>query len=159
MNVDLQTEQTEQVVRDFIARTLPKASLTHEAHLRVGLWHVLRYPDAVALDLLRERIRGFNEAAGGVNTSSAGYHETITRFYVLIIRHFVESIDSKRPIDELAQELIAHCGDRDLPLRHYTRERLFSVEARLHWVAPDLKPLPRVSLPTDAPTGSFEIQD
>jgi hypothetical protein len=150
MNVDLKTEQT---VREFIARTLPKAGLTHEAHLRVGLWHVLHYPDAVALDLLRERIRGFNEATGGENTPSAGYHETITRFYVLIIRHFVESIDSKRPVDELAQELIAHCGDRDLPLRHYTRERLFSVEARLNWVDPDLKPLPRISSPTNATYG------
>jgi hypothetical protein len=52
------------------------------------------------------------------------------------------STDQRRPLDELAQELIARCGDRELPLRHYTRERLFSVDARLRWVAPDLEPPP-----------------
>lgn len=134
--------ETDRIVREFIALTLPKGEWTHHAHLRVGLWHALHHPHDAALDLLRERIRAYNESTGGVNTSSAGYHETITRFYLGVIRHFVASADPRRPTDELAQELIARFGDRELPLRHYTRERLFSVEARLGWLAPDLKPLP-----------------
>ena len=133
---------TDRLVQEFIARTLPKTEWTHHAHLRVGLWHALRYPDDVTLKLLRERIRAYNEATGVANTSSTGYHETITRFYVGVIRHFVSSIDPSRPVNELAQELIARCGARDLPLRHYSRERLFSVLARREWVEPDLKPLP-----------------
>src|ERR1039458_5215929 len=43
----------------------------------------------------------------------------------------------------LAQELIARYGDRDLQLRHYTRQRLFSPEARFSWLEPDLEELPR----------------
>lgn len=132
--------QTERMACEFIALTLPKAEWTHHAHLRVGLWHALRYPDSVALDLLRDRIRAYNESTGVANTASAGYHETITRFYLGVIRNFLESVDPRRPADELAQELIARCGDRDLPLRHYTRERLYSTEARLGWMAPDLEP-------------------
>jgi hypothetical protein len=133
---------TDRLVQEFVARTLPKTEWTHHAHLRVGLWHALRYPDDVALNLLRERIRAYNEATGVANTSSTGYHETITRLYVGVIRHFVNSIDPGRPIDELAAELIVRCGERDLPLNHYSRERLFSAQARLEWVEPDLKPLP-----------------
>jgi hypothetical protein len=33
-------------------------------------------------------------------------------------------------------------GRREWPLRFYSRERLFSVEARLGWVEPDLEALP-----------------
>lgn len=133
---------TDRLAHEFIARTLPKIEWTHHAHLRVGLWHALRYPDDATLNLLRERIRAYNESTGVLNTSGAGYHETITRFYVGVIRHFVDSIDPQRPVDELAQELIARWGNRDLPLRHYTRERLYCVEARLRWAEPDLEPVP-----------------
>ncbi len=131
----------ERLAREFIARTLPKTEWTHEAHLRVGLWHVLRYPGNVAQDLLRLRIRAYNESTGVLNTSSAGYHETITRFYVSIIRQFVDSVDARRSIEELAPELIGRFGAKDLPFRHYTRERLSSVDARLGWLAPDLEVL------------------
>jgi hypothetical protein len=76
------------------------------------------------------------------NTSTEGYHETITRFYLAVIRAFLASVDSGRPADELARELIARFGDRNLPLRHHSRERLFSADARLGWLEPDLEPLP-----------------
>jgi len=133
--------ETDRIATEFIACTLPKTQWTHQAHLRAGLWHVLRHSDHDSLDLLRERIRRYNASTGGVNSDTEGYHETITRFYVQIIRLFVDSVDARRPIDELAQELIARLGDRELPLRHYTRETLFSTEARLRWVEPDLSPL------------------
>ena len=129
-------------MRGLIARTLPKAEWTHHAHLRAGLWHALHYPDDVALDLLRERIRAYNDATGVANTASSGYHETITRFNLHVIRMYLRSVDSQRAIDELAQELIARYGDRDLQLRHYTRQRLFSPEARFSWLEPDLEALP-----------------
>ncbi len=133
--------ETDRIARAFIARTLPKGEFTHRAHLRVGLWHALHHPDDVALNLLRERIRAYNESVGGVNTSTEGYHETITRFYLCVIRNFLDSVDPGRPIDELADELIAACADPGLPLRHYSRERLFSTQARAGWLPPDLAPL------------------
>ena len=98
------------------------------------------------LDLLRGRIRAYNEATGGVNSDSAGYHETITRLYIVLIREFVRSADRGRPTDDLVRELIERIGDRRLPLRYYSRERLFSAEARLGWVEPDLLALPGVDV-------------
>lgn len=71
---------TDQLAGGFIDLSLPKENWTHYAHLRVGLWHAMRYPRAESLDLLRARISAFNQAKGGENTASAGYHETITRF-------------------------------------------------------------------------------
>jgi hypothetical protein len=134
--------KTDQLISGFIDLSLPKSEWTHHAHLRVGLWHAMRHSPIETLDLLRERISTFNIATGVENTESAGYHETITRFYVHVIGHFLASADTRRPIDELERELIDRYGDKELPLRYYTRERLFSAEARLGWVAPDLLALP-----------------
>jgi len=136
------TLKTERIARALLERTLPKSEWTHEAHLRAGLWHVLRYPADEALARLRESILAHNVASGGVNSASEGYHETVTRFYVCIIRSFVMSVDRERPVDELALELVERLGDRKLPLRYYTAERLFSAAARLAWVEPDLEALP-----------------
>lgn len=132
---------TDRLAGAFCARTLPKAEWTHEAHLRVGLWHLLRHPPGEALDLLRDRIQRYNEATGVANTATSGYHETITRFYALAIGGFLADADRSRPIDALGDDLLGRCGDRALPLRHWTRERLFSPEARLGWLEPDLRPL------------------
>jgi hypothetical protein len=132
---------TEELVEAFIACTLPKERWTHHAHLRVGLWHLLRHPAEEALALLRERIQRYNLSRGTMNTDHAGYHETITRFYVWIIGRFLGSADRSRALDELADELIRRCGHKDLPFQYYTRERLFSVTARRRWVEPDLAPL------------------
>jgi hypothetical protein len=124
------------LAQGFIARTLAKEDFTNEAHLRVGLWHLLRYSETDALALLRARIRAFNEAVGGVNSDTAGYHETITRLYLRLIADFLRSADDQRSADELADDLIASRGCRDLPLRYYSRERLFSPEARREWLPP-----------------------
>jgi hypothetical protein len=132
---------TDDLVAAFCDRTLPKDRWTHAAHLRVGLWHLLRYPANGALVLLRDRISAYNLAVGGENTDTAGYHETITRYFVRRIALFVAAADRSRPIDELAEELIALVGDQRAPSAHYSRERLMSVAARRGWVEPDLQPL------------------
>jgi hypothetical protein len=131
------SSQSDELVRRFRERTLSKAEWTHAAHLRVGLWHVLHYPPDEALALLRTGICALNESHGNANTDSGGYHETITRFYVTWIRRYVDRVGRERPVDELAEELVAAAGDSKLPLRYYSRELLFSVAARRVWVTPD----------------------
>ena len=132
--------ETERIATGLVARTLPKAEWTHHAHLRAGLWHVMRFGRERSLDLLRERISRYNESVGTVNSDDSGYHETITRFYVDVIAAFVRSEDRSLPLDTLAERLIEKYGDRELPLRFYSKELLFSVEARHGWIEPDLRP-------------------
>lgn len=133
--------QTDRLAAAFLDRSLPKAEWTHEAHLRVGLWHLLRFPPDDALDRLRDGIREYNAATGGANSDTAGYHETITRFYVTVIAGFVRAADRTRTADDLAAEVVAALGRKDLPLEFWSRGILFSTAARRAWVEPDLRPL------------------
>jgi hypothetical protein len=129
------------LVRGFDDRTLPHERWTHAAHLTVALWYLLQYdwPEAVAR--VRTGIKRLNEAHGVVTTRERGYHETLTLFWLRHVRAFLErDYNEARPLVPLANELIAR-ADRQLPLAYYTRELLFSWEARLGWVEPDLKPL------------------
>lgn len=142
---------TDQLAARFRERTLPKQEWTHTAHLKVGLWHLLRSPANEALERLREGISRYNESVGGVNSPTSGYHETITRFYVWAIDLYLKNADRDRSVDELAEGLIAVCGAKDFPLRYYSRDRLMSTEARLAWVEPDLAPLDDLRGPSDRP--------
>lgn len=133
--------ETERIAQALIDKALPKAEWTHEAHLRAGLWHVLQHGAPAALELLRERISSYNESVGTRNTDTSGYHETLTRFYVTVIDRFLATADRTRELDLLARDLLATCGDRKLPLHHYSEGRLFSPVARRSWVEPDLRPI------------------
>jgi len=137
--------ETERIAHALTDRTLPKSEWTHHAHLRAGLWHVWHHGATEALTLLRERITAYNESVGTANTDTSGYHETITGLYVTLIESFLDGQDRSEPLDVIADRLIADYGDRDLPLRHYSRAVLFSPPARRGWVAPDLMALPKRS--------------
>ena len=127
----------------LLARTLPRADWTHEAHLAATTYLLSRRPD---IDLDRELpgiIRRFNESVGGVNDDTQGYHDTITRVFLHGVRLFLGEADPEAPLHELVNELLlSPMGRRDWPLRFYSAERLFSVEARRHFVPPDLAALP-----------------
>ena len=126
-----------EIARHVIECTLPKAEWTHEAHLRVGLWHVLQLGPDEALAQLRHRISNYNASVGAANTDTSGYHETITRFYVAFIAQFVASVDATRPLDDLADEFIARFGDRKLAMRFFDEDRLMTPLARGRWIEPD----------------------
>jgi hypothetical protein len=132
---------TDQIVEAFLSCTLSREEWTYQAHLKVGLWHILRYAPGESIEKLRQSIKKYNVACGIENTDSQGYHETMTQFYVWLINQFIQQADCSKSIDSLADELINTYGDKSLPLRYYSRERLVSKAARLGWVEPDLTPL------------------
>jgi hypothetical protein len=132
---------SEELVQKFIARTLPKPEWTHQAHLRVGTWHVVTYGADAALPLLRERISRYNESVGTLNTDDSGYHETVTAFYVKAIAATIVDCGPAMNIDDLAALVIERIGAKEYPLRYYSKKRLFSVDARRQWVPPDLQSL------------------
>jgi hypothetical protein len=92
---------------------------------------------------LPDLIRRYNESVGGVNSDHEGYHETITRVFLRGVRLFLAEADLKEPLYELVNELLlSPMGRRDWPLRFYSPQRLFSVEARRKWVPPDIASIP-----------------
>jgi hypothetical protein len=127
----------------LLARTLPRADWTHEAHLTATTWLLTRRPDIDIDRQLPDIIRGYNESVGGVNSDTEGYHETITRLFLHGVRLFLSEADRTQPLHELVNELLlSPMGRRDWPLRFYTPERLFSVEARRAFIPPDIAALP-----------------
>ena len=124
----------------LIARTLTRTEWTHEAHLAACLYLVAERPDIVPESDLPDIIRRFNESVGGVNSDTEGYHETITQTYIRAIRNFLARTDAALTlVDKVNALLKAEEGRRDWPLRFYSPGRLFSKEARLGWVEPDLE--------------------
>ena len=126
----------------FVALTLPKPAWTHAAHLTVGAWHVERYGAADALTRLRDGIRRLNESHGSRNSDTSGYHETITAAYVTLLAAYLARCSPELALPARVDRLLAGpLAARDMLFTFYSRERLFSVEARAHWVEPDLAPL------------------
>ena len=130
----------------LVARTLPRPEWTHEAHLAATIYLLLKRPDIDVDAELPNLIRRYNESVGGVNSDSEGYHETITRVFLHGVRLFLAEVDASQPLHELVNELLlSPTGRRDWPLRFYSADRLFSAEARKHFVEPDLQALPKAS--------------
>lgn len=123
---------------ELLACTLPRAEWTHEAHLAATTWLVVERPD-IDLDAdLRGIISRYNESVGGVNDATQGYHHTITCCFLAAVRDHVRESEGQGLAERVNALLLSPRGRRDWPLRFYSRNRLFSVEARLKWVAPDL---------------------
>ena len=135
-------DELEELVSGFEDGTLPKPRWTHRAHLAVGWSTATACRRRWHWTLLRERIRRYNVASGGENTSTAGYHETITRFYIYIVRRFIaEDQDGGRPGRSGANRLTSGMETAVCPDAYYSEARLFSEEARARWIDPDLRPL------------------
>jgi len=135
--------EIEHLGEGLLARSLPREEWTHEAHL-AATTYLLTHRSDVDLDTeLRDIIRRYNESVGGVNSDTEGYHETITRSFLHGVRLFLAEADREAALHELVNALLrSPMGSRDWPLRFYSRERLFSVEARRNFVAPDIAALP-----------------
>ncbi len=131
-----------ELVRGFEFGTLPRAEWTHRAHLTVALWYCLRYSETESVRLIREGIKRYNHAHGIITTRESGYHETLTLFWMRLVRRYLKEVSTiDCTLAVLANDLYERCGDKSLPLTYYTRERLMSFEARVNWIEPDLREL------------------
>ena len=130
----------QQLWQAFGSATLPEKDWTHQGHLRVAWLYSSRHPLDEAHVLMRVGIIRLNASHGLVETAARGYHETITRVWLAVVRQLMQEVAA-----ESSLAFVEACGDRlakDALLRHYSRERLMSVEARARFVEPDLAPLP-----------------
>ncbi|MEJ0100849.1 MAG: hypothetical protein WDO12_14540 [Pseudomonadota bacterium] len=130
--------EVESFIAAFEALELPRERWTHEAHLVAGHWYAWRLGMPAALDEIRGRIRAHNESVGTTNTDSSGYHESITRLYMLVIDDHIARHSGMPFAASLRALLASPVAARDWPFTYYSRERLLSVDARRDWVPPDL---------------------
>jgi hypothetical protein len=107
-------------IRAFERGEIANAAFRHTSHLRLALAYLEACPSVdAATERMASALQQFAAAAGKADK----YHHTMTVFWM---------------------RLIARLLDKELPLLYYSRERLFSDEARRRWVEPDLRALDSV---------------
>ena len=135
-------EEIVSIATRLLDRTLPKSEWTHAAHCAAAIYFLKERPEVDLAAEMPDIIRSYNEASGTENTDTGGYHDTITQFYIRAIRHVLGRLPANVGLSEVCNRLLGSAfGARTFPLEFYSKERLFSVEARRDWVEPDLKPL------------------
>ena len=123
----------------FEERKLPKNEWTHEAHLVIAILYVSRYEDEKALNEAREKISRYNESLGNKNTDTDGYHETISKFWLILARQFCEQNPSLKLCQLVNSFIASKLTHSSLPMQYYSKALLFSAKARRKWVSSDLK--------------------
>ena len=83
------TEQAKLLVQQFEGHTLTKQQWAHEAHFITAFYYCLYWPVPQAVQKIRDGIKTYNVSVGGENNDSAGYHETITLFYMATIARYI----------------------------------------------------------------------
>jgi hypothetical protein len=134
-------DEIESLAARFDDCSLPCVEWTHRAHLTVGLWTLREHAADEALRRIRTGIQRYNAACGVVTTTTRGYHETITCFYMRVIGDYLAMVADRTNWLTVTNGLLDQYGSPDLPFAYYTRERLMSPEARAAWIEPDLRNL------------------
>lgn len=143
MNVEAQekcyvrgSQEIEQLVLSFESCTIAPSAFNHDAHLTVALWYLSQLPLSEAVKRMCAGLHRFT-----TRHNSQGYHETMTLFWLNLVRHFLNRADASLSLAEHARELLAAYRDSSLIYEYYSRELLQSPEAKQSRVEPDLKPL------------------
>jgi hypothetical protein len=124
---------------DFIAGRITPAQFNHRAHVRLA--YVLLTDAGVdeAAGQMRSALHAFLAHHG---IDPVKYHETMTRAWILAVRHFMDRTEQSASADEFIDanpELL----DAKIMLTHYSAAVLFSPEARSTFIEPDIQQIPR----------------
>jgi len=126
-----------ELVRSFEEATIAREAWGHAEHLTVGLYYLMHHETEVATGRMRDGI--FNLLTKGFSvdlTKEMPYHETLTVFWMRTIAEFSSS-SSNVSLLEKANSLV-EVFDKNYPLRFYSREVLFSEDARKEFIEGDL---------------------
>ncbi len=130
-------EEIAEVVRGFEDATISRDAWKHAEHLTVALHYLTLHDIETATDKMRSGIFSLLAAFEVDLTKEMPYHETLTVFWMRTVAEFNASRNGTSLRDK-ANELVANY-DKDYPMRFYSREFLFSNEARARFVEGDLQ--------------------
>lgn len=125
------------VVRGFENGTISRSEWRHAEHLTVAGYYAFRYDYETALVKMRDGIFNLLNHFGIDLSKEMPYHETLTVFWLRTIFDSLEN-QTETSLVEFTNRILQIGGDKDLPLKFYSRERLFSDEARKNYVESDL---------------------
>lgn len=127
-----------QFVTDVESGRLMPAAFSHRAHLRLAYSVLAEHDDEHATELFRAALQRFIARHG---IDPAKFHETLTRAWLLAVRHFMDRAGDTDSFDDfIARD--PRLLDASVMTTHYSKERLASPEARATFVTPDRDPIP-----------------
>lgn len=132
-------------LRGFEQCTLPKQEWTHGAHIAAAANYLFLSNIDVVLPLMRARIQAYNLSVGGANTATSGYHETLTRFWLIIVAELLRQRQPVSRLDAVRQAVAIFGESRALHTLYYSGDVVKDPSARQTWRAPDLLPLPETA--------------
>lgn len=138
MKLQLSEEDREFQVA-FESGKISPADFNHRAHLRLAYIYLAGHDTEAAFVLMRDAIRNLLERN---HIDMAKYHETLTRAWIMAVRHFMEKTSNAESADAFIDQN-PQMLDSKIMLTHYSAELVFSEEARAQFVEPDLAPIPR----------------
>lgn len=117
----------------------PPDEFDHRAHVRLAYVYLCGQDTEVAYRRMRDALYNFLDHHG---VDRSKYHDTMTRAWILAIRHFMAKTPDLASADAFIEqnpELL----DTKIMMTHYSADTLFSDAARAGFVEPDLDPIPR----------------
>ncbi len=125
------------LVRSFEDATIPHDDWKHAEHLVVALYYLTHHDIETAYGKMRSGILNLLEHGFKVDlTKEMPYHETITLFWMRTVAEY-NAAKNGTSLLEKANE-VAYKWDTEYPLKFYSRELLFSDEARARFVPGDI---------------------
>ena len=121
--------------------SLRREEWNHRAHLAVAMWYLAHIRDAKATELFIHGIRRFNHQLGISKQPRGGYNETLTLFWLGVGRRLRDAHPESTPL-ELVNRFLSM--PKTLHSLFYSEARLWSLEARNHWLDPDRRDLDSV---------------
>jgi len=138
----MESHELSQDDRDFRSAfescAVAPSRFNHEAHVRLAYIYLVESDVDSAVQRMRESLLRFIEHN---RIPPSKFHETITRAWVLAVRHFMNKSSSTSFQDFIAKSPVLL--DSKIMLTHYSASVLFSSDARASFVEPDLDPIPR----------------
>ena len=129
----------ESLISGFEDGTWPGSEFRHLQHLAIAVHYLWADPDPMSR--LRGSIKRYNLTQGGENTEERGYHETITRFWLEVVRDYIASLPAGLSKLEITRRVTGEfASKRDLFRDYYDFDVLKSREARATWIPPNQAP-------------------
>jgi hypothetical protein len=124
---------------DFETGRLSPEAFDHRGHIRLAYAYLAEAGPDSALTSLRSALQSFLRHQG---IPASKYHETLTRAWILAVRHFMETSPPTASADEFIDGN-PRMLDAKIMMTHYSTDLLFSQEARARFLEPNLDPIPR----------------
>ncbi len=124
------------LVAGFESCSFHPSEFKHYQHLAVAFWYVYHFPYDEAAERMKNGIRNLAATYGKI-----GYHETITLFWLSLVRSFLANTEDPGSVVEMTNRLVNRHADKTLINEYYSTEVLNSELAKTEWIEPDLKPL------------------